>query len=131
MAALMFSIMTVDGVNIGNSICRTPRLRTSIGSPSSKTTLESTSDSDSIPTNESFTSIMDSFKKRHPNEPTFIQAVEEMTLSLSSLFNHPTMGRFYQNAFRLMPEPEMAHFLFFKVVLNLSSIASLAIYTNP
>ena len=49
---------------------------------------------------------LDELKSKHPNEPTFLQAVEEMSLSLASLFDHPSLGKFYQNAFRLMLEPD-------------------------
>lgn len=105
-AVYMPPIMIVDAVNIGNSITSSSRLQTSVGSPSSKTTTESSAASDRIHTYSSITSMVDEFKKRHSNEPTFIQAVEEMALSLSSLFKHPTMGRFYQNAFRIMLEPD-------------------------
>lgn len=104
-AVFIPTIMTVDAVNIGNSITSSPRIRTSIDDPSAKTSTKLFSPN-TIHTYSSITSMMDEFKKKHPYEPTFIQAVEEMTLSLSSLFNHPTKGQFYQNAFRLMLEPD-------------------------
>jgi glutamate dehydrogenase (NADP+) len=50
--------------------------------------------------------MLDGFKHKHPHEPTFLQAVDEMSLSLASLFSHPTKGSYYQNAFRIMLEPD-------------------------
>ena len=69
---------------------------------------------DSSPSSFSQSSFLDDpspaflkeFRKKYSHEPTFLQAVDEMTLSLSSLFSHPEKGALYQNAFRVMIEPE-------------------------
>lgn len=106
----------------GNTILNMPSVRKvhqphreaaglmSSSSSSSSSTRSSNSDEKShkspILGGTSRTAMLDDFKKKHPNEPTFLQAVEEMALSLSSLFHHPTKGKYYQNAFRLMLEPE-------------------------
>ena len=60
---------------------------------------------DQNPTSGRFINLAE-FKRKHPYEPTFLQAVEEMSLSLASLFQHPVRGAFYQNAFRIMLEPD-------------------------
>ncbi len=52
------------------------------------------------------TDVLGDFKHKHPHEPTFLQAVDEMSLSLAPLFNHPSKGTYYQHAFRIMLEPE-------------------------
>lgn len=93
----------------GNSILNTPSIR-KVVHPHQQNQLQQQTEavmSDTNPIlNSMHTSILDELKKKHSNEPTFVQAVEEMTLSLTSLFHHPTKGEYYQNAFRLMLEPE-------------------------
>ena len=45
-------------------------------------------------------------EKNYSHEPTFLQAVEEMALSVAPLFSHPENGAFYERAFVAMTEPE-------------------------
>ncbi len=47
-----------------------------------------------------------SFRKKYSHEPTFLQAVEEMEISLTPLFMDEAKGAFYKRAFLLMVEPE-------------------------
>ncbi len=46
------------------------------------------------------------FRKKYSHEPTFLQAVEEMKISLTPLFMDEAKGAFYKKAFLLMVEPE-------------------------
>ena len=57
-------------------------------------------------TSVSVSTLLENLKKKYPNEPIFFQAVEELSLSLSSIFKDPKKGKYYQNAFRLMLDPE-------------------------
>jgi hypothetical protein len=50
--------------------------------------------------------LLADLRKKYPHQPTFLQAVEEMALSLQSLFTDPKEGEFYQRAFLAMTEPE-------------------------
>jgi hypothetical protein len=50
--------------------------------------------------------LLDNLRKKYPHQPTFLQAVEEMALSLQPLFSDPVQGEFYQRAFLAMAEPE-------------------------
>jgi hypothetical protein len=50
--------------------------------------------------------LLGDLREKYPHEPTFLQAVEEMALSLQSLFADPKDGEFYQRAFLAMTEPE-------------------------
>jgi len=52
--------------------------------------------------------FLDDLRQKYPHQPTFLQAVEEMALSISSLFTDPEQGAFYQRAFLAMTEPERA-----------------------
>jgi hypothetical protein len=52
--------------------------------------------------------LLGDLRKKYPHQPTFLQAVEEMALSLQSLFTDPEEGEFYQRAFLAMTEPERA-----------------------
>lgn len=45
-------------------------------------------------------------RMKYSHEPTFLQAVEEMKISLTPLFMDAEKGDFYQRAFLLMTEPE-------------------------
>lgn len=49
--------------------------------------------------------FLDDLRRKYPHQPTFLQAVEEMALALSDLFDGPD-GDFYQRAFLAMAEPE-------------------------
>lgn len=51
-------------------------------------------------------SFLDPLRATYPHQPTFIQAVDEMALSLTDLFSEPENGEFYQRAFLAMTEPE-------------------------
>ena len=94
----------------GNSVLNTPSIRKVVAQHHQQNHLQQKPEavmSDTNPIlNSIHSTILDEFKKKHSNEPTFLQAVEEMTLSLNSLFHHPIKGKYYQNAFRLMLDPE-------------------------
>lgn len=51
-------------------------------------------------------SFLDDLRRKYPHQPTFLQAVEEMALSLKDIFEDPDQGEFYQRAFLMMAEPE-------------------------
>ena len=51
-------------------------------------------------------SFLDDLRRKYTHQPTFLQAVEEMALSLVDLFQDPVQGDFYKRAFLLMAEPE-------------------------
>ncbi len=80
--------------------------KSSQAAPISQKPSLSPSSSTGASTSTSASVLLENLKKKYPNEPTFIQAVEEMSLSLSSMFEDPEKGKYYQNAFRLMLEPE-------------------------
>lgn len=44
--------------------------------------------------------------EKYKHQPTFLQAVDEMALSISDLFDDPEQGDFYKRAFLTMTEPE-------------------------
>jgi len=50
--------------------------------------------------------FLDDLKKKYHYQPTFLQAVEEMALSLKPLFKDPDQGEFYKRAFLIIAEPE-------------------------
>ena len=50
--------------------------------------------------------FLDDLRRKYPHQPTFLQAVEEMALSISDLFDDPDQGDFYKRAFLAMAEPE-------------------------
>ena len=50
--------------------------------------------------------VLADLRSKYPHQPTFLQAVEEMALSLKDLFEDPIDGAFYQKAFAVMTEPE-------------------------
>ena len=49
--------------------------------------------------------FLSDLRRKYPHQPTFLQAVEEMALSLSDLFEGED-GDFYKRAFLAMAEPE-------------------------
>jgi len=51
-------------------------------------------------------SFLDDLHRKYPHQPTFLQAVEEMAISLVDLFKDPEQGEFYKKAFMVMTEPE-------------------------
>jgi glutamate dehydrogenase (NADP+) len=54
---------------------------------------------------ESFPFLKD-LRTKYSNQPTFIQAVEEMAISLEPLFNDNRKGEFYKRVFLVLAEPE-------------------------
>lgn len=50
--------------------------------------------------------LLGDLREKYAHQPTFLQAVEEMSLSLQVLFTDPEQGEFYQRAFLAMTEPE-------------------------
>jgi len=52
--------------------------------------------------------FLNDLKAKYAHQPTFLQAVEEMALSLAGLFEDPEKGDFYKRAFLAMAEPERA-----------------------
>ena len=51
-------------------------------------------------------SFLTDLKSKYSHQPTFLQAVEEMAISLKPLFKDPEKGDFYRRAFLAMAEPE-------------------------
>ena len=50
--------------------------------------------------------FLDDLRGKYQHQPTFLQAVEEMALSLTDLFEDPKDGEFYKRAFLMIAEPE-------------------------
>jgi len=50
--------------------------------------------------------FLDDLRGKYQHQPTFLQAVEEMALSLTDLFQDPNDGEFYKRAFLMIAEPE-------------------------
>ena len=50
--------------------------------------------------------FLDDLRKKYSHQPVFLQSVEEIALSLLSLFEDPEKGDFYKRAFVAMTEPE-------------------------
>eukprot|EP00579_Thalassiosira_antarctica_P007010 CAMPEP_0201882260 /NCGR_PEP_ID=MMETSP0902-20130614/13568_1 /ASSEMBLY_ACC=CAM_ASM_000551 /TAXON_ID=420261 /ORGANISM="Thalassiosira antarctica, Strain CCMP982" /LENGTH=460 /DNA_ID=CAMNT_0048410707 /DNA_START=201 /DNA_END=1580 /DNA_ORIENTATION=- len=50
--------------------------------------------------------FLDDLQSKYHHQPVFLQAVEEMALSIEPLFNDPTNGDFYRKAFLFLTEPE-------------------------
>jgi len=50
--------------------------------------------------------FLDDLRKKYGHQPIFLQSVEEIALSLISLFEDPEKGDFYKRAFVTMAEPE-------------------------
>ena len=51
-------------------------------------------------------SFLDDLRRKYSHQPTFLQSVEEIALSLLPLFDDPDKGEFYRRAFVAMTEPE-------------------------
>eukprot|EP00555_Chaetoceros_dichaeta_P002074 CAMPEP_0198248922 /NCGR_PEP_ID=MMETSP1447-20131203/570_1 /TAXON_ID=420782 /ORGANISM="Chaetoceros dichaeta, Strain CCMP1751" /LENGTH=528 /DNA_ID=CAMNT_0043933421 /DNA_START=53 /DNA_END=1639 /DNA_ORIENTATION=- len=51
-------------------------------------------------------SFLSDLRAKYAHQSTFLQAVEEMALSLQPLFEDPERGDFYKRAFLVMAEPE-------------------------
>jgi hypothetical protein len=50
--------------------------------------------------------FLDDLRQKYKHQPTFLQAVEEMALSLLPVFRDPENGDYYQRVFLMMAEPE-------------------------
>jgi glutamate dehydrogenase (NADP+) len=50
--------------------------------------------------------FLDDLRTKYPHQPIFLQAVEEMALSIEPLFSDPINGDFYKKAFLYLTEPE-------------------------
>jgi hypothetical protein len=53
-------------------------------------------------------SFLNDLRAKYQHQPTFLQSVEEIALSLLPLFEDPEKGDFYKRAFVAMTEPERA-----------------------
>jgi len=51
-------------------------------------------------------SFLNELRSKYADQPTFIQAVEEMALNLLPLFEDANLGAFYKRAFLALAEPE-------------------------
>lgn len=58
-----------------------------------------------MPSTNAF-SFLDDLRSKYSHQPTFLQAVEEMAVSLMPLFEDADQGDFYRRAFVAMAEPE-------------------------
>lgn len=52
--------------------------------------------------------FLNDLRTRYSDQPTFIQAVEEMASNILPLFQDPEQGEFYKRAFLILAEPERA-----------------------
>eukprot|EP00957_Ditylum_brightwellii_P116355 8875424-Ditylum_brightwellii.AAC.1 len=52
--------------------------------------------------------FLEDLRGKYPHQPIFLQAVEEMALSLETIFADKDRGEFYKRAFVAMAEPERA-----------------------
>lgn len=50
--------------------------------------------------------FLDTLRAKYAHQPTFLQSVEEMAVSLLPLFEDPDNGDFHKRAFLAMAEPE-------------------------
>jgi hypothetical protein len=50
--------------------------------------------------------FLDDLRTKYADQPTFIQAVEEMALNLLPLFEDADLGDFYKRSFLALAEPE-------------------------
>jgi len=57
-------------------------------------------------TNPTKFEFLNDLRKKYPHQPVFLQAVEEMALSIEPLFSDPVNGDFYKKAFLYLTEPE-------------------------
>ena len=53
-------------------------------------------------------SFLEPLRSKYSHQPTFLQSVEEMAVSLLPLFEDPNEGDFYKRVFMAMTEPERA-----------------------
>jgi len=58
------------------------------------------------PTTTKELDFLDDLRTKYSHQPVFLQAVEEMALSITPLFHDPTQGEFYRRAFLYLTEPE-------------------------
>ena len=73
----------------------------------SKTTTTMSSDNNNNNNNnDESLAFLDGLRRQYAHQPTFLQAVEEMAVSLLDLFEDPIDGAFYRKAFLVMTEPE-------------------------
>jgi len=57
-------------------------------------------------TNPTKFDFLNDLRSKYPHQPVFLQAVEEMALSIEPLFSDPVNGNFYKKAFLYLTEPE-------------------------
>ena len=57
-------------------------------------------------TNPTKFDFLNDLRSKYPHQPVFLQAVEEMALSIEPLFSDPINGNFYKKAFLYLTEPE-------------------------
>jgi glutamate dehydrogenase (NADP+) len=50
--------------------------------------------------------FLNDLRSKYGHQPTFLQSVEEMAVSLEPFFSDPEKGDFYKRAFVMMAEPE-------------------------
>ena len=67
----------------------------------SSTTITTSSGDDKL-----LNDLLQDLRTKYPHQPTFLQAVQEMAVSLLDLFQDSVDGAFYQRAFLTMTEPE-------------------------
>jgi hypothetical protein len=82
------------------------------GKPTTTTTAATISKTQSInmanPNENDRLDFLDDLRIKYSHQPTFLQSVEEIALSLLPLFEDPQHGDFYKRAFVTMTEPERA-----------------------
>jgi hypothetical protein len=85
------------------TVTRSTSMSTSIAIPTTTTTTELTQTMIMVQNNLDF---LDDLRVKYSHQPTFLQSVEEIALSLLPLFEDPVNGAFYKKAFVAMTEPE-------------------------
>lgn len=101
---LMLLLITFILLQLRTTIATTS-FNKQISSTTSKAMSTNTKSSQAAPTTTKFAFLSDLHKK-YPHQPVFLQAVEEMALSIEPLFSDPVNGEFYKRAFLYMTEPE-------------------------
>lgn len=70
------------------------------------TIMSTTQTNPQSPTHSNKFDFLADLRAKYPHQPVFLQAVEEMALSVEPLFNDPVDGDFYRKAFIFLTEPE-------------------------
>lgn len=89
-----------------NNFCFVQASSTAHSIPTSSNTRATTTTTSMTSTECKSLSFLDDLRRKYQHQPTFLQAVEEMALSLTDLFQDAKDGEFHQRAFLMTAEPE-------------------------